>query len=87
MPKAKSFILGEYFDSYVTSQVDAGRYASVSEVIREGLRLVERSDRQMETMDAAIQLGLDSGIDEDVLGKSLKPRAKQSLKSPNLPDP
>lgn len=82
MPKTTSFILGEHFDSYVASQVDAGRYASVSEVIREGLRLVERRDRQMEAMDAAIQVGLDSGVDESFSWDAVKAEGKAlALKS------
>ena len=48
MPKTTSFILGEHFDSFVATQVEAGRYASASEVIREGLRLGEDRDRQMD---------------------------------------
>lgn len=65
MAKTTSFILGEHFDSYIASQVDAGHYASASEVIREGLRLVEMRDRQMTALEDAIQIGLNSGVDED----------------------
>ena len=73
MAKTTSFILGEHFDSFVASQVDAGRYASASEVIREGLRLVELRDRQME---AAVRVGLDSGIDEDFSWDAVKSEGK-----------
>ena len=73
MAKTTSFILGEHFDSFVASQVDAGRYASASEVIHEGLRLVEMRDRQME---AAIRVGLDSGIDEDFSWDAVKSEGK-----------
>ena len=69
MAKTTSFIIGEHFDNFVASQVDAGRYASASEVIREGLRLVEMRDRQME---AVIRVGLDSGIDEDFSWDAVK---------------
>ncbi len=64
MPKTTSFVLGERFDQFIASQVDAGRYSSASEVIREGLRLVERREQMMNAMDAAVQTGLDSGVDE-----------------------
>lgn len=62
MAKTTSFILGEHFESFVASQIDAGRYSSASEVIREGLRLVEYRERQVAAMDAAIQIGIDSGV-------------------------
>lgn len=76
MPKTTSFILGKHFDNFVASQVETGRYASASEVIREGLRLVENRDRQMESLDAAIQAGLDSGIDEDFTWDGVRAEGK-----------
>ena len=85
MVKTTSFILGEHFDNFVASQVDAGRYASASEVIREGLRLVEMRNRQMEALEAAVRVGLDSGVDEDFSwdavkseGKALARKARQA---------
>ncbi len=36
--KNTSISLGTYFDQFVTSQVAAGRYKNVSEIIRAGLR-------------------------------------------------
>lgn len=76
MAKTTSFILGEHFDNFVAFQVDAGRYASASEVIREGLRLVEMRDRQMEALEAAIQVGLDSGVDEGFSWDAVKSEGK-----------
>ena len=76
MAKTTSFILGEHFDNYIAFQVDAGRYASASEVIREGLRLVEMRDRQMEALEAAIQVGLDSGVDEGFSWDAVKSEGK-----------
>lgn len=34
MPKNTSITLGEHFDEFISHQVDVGRYASVSEVVR-----------------------------------------------------
>ena len=80
MPKTTSFILGEHFDSFVATQVEAGRYASASEVIREGLRLVEDRDRQMDALDAAIQVGLDSGVDVDFSWGAVRAEGKALAK-------
>ena len=40
-----SYTIGEHFENFVKEQVDGGRYASASEVIRDGLRLLEE-DKQ-----------------------------------------
>lgn len=50
--------IGERWEGYVEALLKTGRYASASEVIREGLRLVEEREAKLtalrETVDAAI---------------------------------
>ena len=58
--KNTSISLGDYFDQFVNSQVSAGRYKNVSEVIRAGLRLLEDEESKIIALKAAIQKGLDS---------------------------
>ena len=58
--KNTSISLGNYFDQFVSSQVSAGRYKNVSEVIRAGLRLLEDEESKVIALRAAIQQGLDS---------------------------
>ncbi len=58
--KNTSISLGNYFDQFVSSQVSAGRYKNVSEVIRAGLRLLEDEESKVIALRAAIQKGLDS---------------------------
>ncbi len=58
--KNTSISLGDYFDNFVSSQVSAGRYKNVSEVIRAGLRLLEDEESKVIALRAAIQKGLDS---------------------------
>lgn len=58
--KNTSVSLGNYFDQFVSSQVSAGRYKNVSEVIRAGLRLLEDEESKVVALKAAIQKGLDS---------------------------
>lgn len=58
--KNTSISLGNYFDQFVNSQVSAGRYKNVSEVIRAGLRLLEDEESKVIALRAAIQKGLDS---------------------------
>ncbi len=63
--KNTSVSLGNYFDQFVSSQVAAGRYKNVSEVIRAGLRLLEDEESKTIALRNAIQEGIDSGIAHD----------------------
>lgn len=50
--------LGDKLESYVTELVKSGRYNSRSEVLREGIRLVEEREKRLALLDAAIGRGL-----------------------------
>ncbi len=63
--KNTSIALGSYFDQFVRSQVAAGRYKNVSEVIRAGLRLLEIEESKAIALRNAIQEGIDSGLAHD----------------------
>jgi antitoxin ParD1/3/4 len=60
-----SYVLGNHFEGFVRQQIDSGRYQSASEVIREGLRLLEEQaafkQAKLEALRADIQAGIDSG--------------------------
>lgn len=64
MAKNTSVSLGEHFDKFITKQVADGRYASVSEVIRAGLRKLEDEEQKLETLRALIKEGKASGVAE-----------------------
>jgi antitoxin ParD1/3/4 len=63
--KSTSIAFSEHWEKFTADQVASGRYGSVSEVVREGLRLVEERQKKIETLNAAIQEGLDSGFTDD----------------------
>jgi antitoxin ParD1/3/4 len=50
--------LGARLESFVTKLVESGRYGSKSEVLREGVRLVEEREKRLALLDAAIDRGL-----------------------------
>ena len=50
--------LGAYLENYVAKLVESGRYGSKSEVLREGVRLVEEREKRLAVLDAALELGL-----------------------------
>ncbi len=60
--------LGPVFEEYVQQKVATGHYASVSEVIREALRLLQQQDTEREAkivwLREAVQQGLDSPVRE-----------------------
>ena len=80
--KNTSISLGNYFDQFVSSQVSAGRYKNVSEVVRAGLRLLEDEESKVLALKAAIQKGLDSPRVEDFDFKSnLKKLKEEKVKN------
>ena len=60
-----SYVLGNHFEGFVRQQLESGRYQSASEVIRDGLRLLEEQtavkQARLDALRAAIQAGIDSG--------------------------
>lgn len=80
--KNTSISLGDYFDEFVSSQVSAGRYKNVSEVVRAGLRLLEDEENKVMVLKAAIQKGLDSPRVENFdFKKNLEKLKKKKVKN------
>jgi antitoxin ParD1/3/4 len=61
MNSVTSFALGDHFREFAQRKVREGRYASTSEVVRAGLRLLEAEEEKIDALRRAIQKGLDSG--------------------------
>ena len=40
-----SYVIGEHFERFIKEQLADGRYSSASEVIRDGLRLLEEQEQ------------------------------------------
>jgi antitoxin ParD1/3/4 len=74
--------LGERWEKFVETTVRQGRYSSASEVVREGLRLVEEREAKLvslrETLNASIAAGGDVG--EQALDAALAEKAKALAK-------
>lgn len=57
-----SYALGEHFEKLMTELIKAGRYQSKSEILRDGLRIIEEREHKFQNLRAAIQEGIDSGL-------------------------
>lgn len=58
MARNTSVSLGDHFASFVDEQVESGRYGSVSDVVRAGLRLLESEEHRLGALKAAIASGM-----------------------------
>ncbi len=61
MSKNTSVTLGDHFEQIIEKSIKSGRYASASEVIREGLRLVDEREQKIKILREAIEAGENSG--------------------------
>ena len=60
-----SYVIGAHFEAFIRDQIQQGRYANASEVIRDGLRALEDRENYraatLEWLRQEIQLGIESG--------------------------
>ena len=60
-----SYVIGEHFEAFIKARIQEGRYASASEVIRDGLRALEEREAfrtaKLAALRAEVQRGVDSG--------------------------
>lgn len=54
--------IGERWEGFVESVVKSGRYASASEVVREGLRLVEEREARLIALRETIEASLAENV-------------------------
>ena len=65
MSKNTSITLGNYFEDIIQKSIKSGRYASASEVIRAGLRMIDEDEKKIQNLISAIEEGENSGYVQD----------------------
>jgi antitoxin ParD1/3/4 len=68
MHRNTSITLGNHFEQFIDYQVKNGRYNSISEVIRAGLRLLEERENKVAVLRTALIAGEKSGFVDYSLG-------------------
>ena len=64
MPRNTSVTIGSHFETFISGQLEEGRYGSASEVVRAGLRLLEDYEAKVRQLRAALIEGEQSGFVE-----------------------
>lgn len=69
MPRNTSVTLGEHFDKFVADKINEGRFQSVSEVVRAGLRKLEEDEAKLTALRRKLQDGEESPMVENFDGE------------------
>jgi len=69
MARDTSVTLGEHFDELVHEKINAGRFQSVSDVVRAGLRKLEEDEIKFQVLRDKLQAGENSPSIEGFDGK------------------
>ncbi len=69
MARNTSITLGEHFADFVLEKINAGRFQSVSEIVRAGLRKLEEDETKPQVLRNKLQAGENSPLVDDFNGK------------------
>lgn len=74
--------VGERWQAFVESIVRSGRYGSASEVVREGLRLVEEREAKLRALQDTLSRSIAEGgsFDDNEVAAALDQRAQELAK-------
>ena len=89
---ATSYTIGKHFEGFIQKLIESGRYSTASEVIRDGLRMIEEREQdreaKLEWLRVEIQKGLDSGpgreFEPKALAEEVKLRGRRRLAAEKL---
>lgn len=65
MARNTSVTLGDHFEAFITSKIQQGRFQSVSEAVRAGLRKLEEDEARLDMLRTRLRAGEDSPVAEN----------------------
>ena len=71
MGRNTSVTLGQHFDEFVSEKIIQGRFQTVSEVVRAGLRKLEEDETKLQVLREKLKSGENSAIIENFDGQQL----------------
>ena len=77
--------LTDALDRFVAKKVKTGRYENASEVVRAGLRTLEREEQQYEAKLAALRAAIDEGDASGIAKGNVFGRLRKTLRLPRSP--
>ncbi len=77
--------VGKHWEEFIDALVKSGRYASATEVMREGLRLVEEREAKFKSLRETIEASLAEGGENTIAEARarIEKRSAQAAKSAN----
>lgn len=69
-------------DRFVAKRVKSGRYENASEVVRAGLRTLEREEQRYEAKLSALRAAIDEGDASGITNGNVFGRVRKALKLP-----
>lgn len=80
MARNTSVTLGDHFEAFISSKIEQGRFQSVSEAVRAGLRKLEEDEARLDELRARLLAGENSPrIENFDSGEFLKHLHKKHL--------
>ena len=74
--------LTDELDRFVARKVKSGRYENASEVVRAGLRTLEREEQRHEAKLAALRAAIDEGDASGIAEANVFARVRKAVKLP-----
>ena len=81
MPTRNVNLTGK-LDRFVANKVKAGLYDNASEVVRAGLRTLQREEQEFEAKLVALRAAIDEGDSSGIARGNVFARVRKSLKLP-----
>ena len=75
--------LTEELDRFVIEKVHSGKYENASEVVRAGLRALDRQDREYEAKLTALRAALEAGVNTGVAEGDVTGRIRKKFNLPS----